>query len=765
MKYRIAICVVLSLCSSFAFSQVKIGDNPETLDANSLLELESTNRALVISRMGSTQMNAITPLQGALVYNTDVGCVFYYDGSQWIDLCSEENTTNVSFELNDTELVLTDSDGNSVSVTLDGVGLQTFTADPIVNFRETIIITQNGDNFNFEVGEITGENIADSTINGVDLQDNSIDSDKLAPLSVGQTELQENAVSDFQIDYAQVTLNDFTNDAGYITSAELISPEPNNVLTDNNGVFYDDSQLRNDITANNQLIADHLVDDNDLDDENELSDLQLQNDLLTLTNPAAGASGVDLSIYLDNQTAGEVNITPISGIAGNNVQSALEEIQTDINALNAGGANTDEQDLGIGAAGTLNESVEITITNGNPALVDIRDGDFDDQNEIQDAADVDIDAITGITGGTVQLALEELQTDIDGLVAGGGNTDEQDLANVLTQGNDAGGRQIENLLDPNDDQDAATKKYVDDEIAALPAGSDNQDLDNVLTQGNDAGGRQIENLLDPNDDQDAATKKYVDDEIAALPAGSDNQDLDNVLTQGNDAGGRQIENLLDPNDDQDAATKKYVDDEIAALPAGSDNQDLDNVLTQGNDAGGRQIENLLDPNDDQDAATKKYVDDEIASNGGSVEEVDNNTLEGIGTNADPFRIRPGSNGQFLSTSGGVVIWDNLPGGMGGTVEPDNLTIEGNGVAPNVLQVRDGGITAIKLNQMGALDGQVLKWDDLNSIWSPNNDLDTQYTNGAGIALTGTTFSIDDTGATTGQILASDGAGGFNWVDD
>lgn len=38
-----------------------------------------------------------------------------------------------------------------------------------------------------------------------------------------------------------------------------------------------------------------------------------------------------------------------------------------------------------------------------------------------------------------------------------------------------------------------------------------QNLDDVLTEGNDGGANQIKNILDPTDDQDAATKKYVDD--------------------------------------------------------------------------------------------------------------------------------------------------------------------------------------------------------------------------------------------------------------
>jgi len=42
------------------------------------------------------------------------------------------------------------------------------------------------------------------------------------------------------------------------------------------------------------------------------------------------------------------------------------------------------------------------------------------------------------------------------------NTDSQDLINVLTQGNDAGNKQIKNVANPLDDFDAATKNYIDE---------------------------------------------------------------------------------------------------------------------------------------------------------------------------------------------------------------------------------------------------------------------------------------------------------------
>ena len=79
----ILICMVLP-----SFSQVKVGENPSSIDPNSILELESSDKVLVISRMTDTQMNAIQPLRGALVFNTDQNCVFVYEGSSWVSLCN-----------------------------------------------------------------------------------------------------------------------------------------------------------------------------------------------------------------------------------------------------------------------------------------------------------------------------------------------------------------------------------------------------------------------------------------------------------------------------------------------------------------------------------------------------------------------------------------------------------------------------------------------------------------------------------------------------
>lgn len=89
---------------------------------------------------------------------------------------------------------------------------------------------------------------------------------------------------------------------------------------------------------------------------------------------------------------------------------------------------------------------------------------------------------------------------------GGSGGGSQNLSSVLTQGNDAAGLNIVNLSGPSSAGDAATKGYVDGQVAGVTT----NDLAAVLAQGNDADGTTITNLPTPSAGSDAATKTYVD---------------------------------------------------------------------------------------------------------------------------------------------------------------------------------------------------------------------------------------------------------------
>lgn len=88
--------VLVLIISTLGNAQVKIGDTPQTLDEASLLELESTSKVLVISRISEAQMLALSPLPGAMVYNIDASCIFYYNGTNWNNLCTDNSWGAIS---------------------------------------------------------------------------------------------------------------------------------------------------------------------------------------------------------------------------------------------------------------------------------------------------------------------------------------------------------------------------------------------------------------------------------------------------------------------------------------------------------------------------------------------------------------------------------------------------------------------------------------------------------------------------------------------
>ena len=157
MKLRITLFAFLAALTAGLQAQIKIGDNPQNLDPASVLELESTDRAFVINRVNTAQMNAIVPLEGAMVYNTDIQCLHYYDGENWLNLC-------------------------------EALGL-TITNNPILHPDTTIAITRTANNINIEVDSITGLQIVDRSIRREDIALNTISNGNIQNATIQNTKI------------------------------------------------------------------------------------------------------------------------------------------------------------------------------------------------------------------------------------------------------------------------------------------------------------------------------------------------------------------------------------------------------------------------------------------------------------------------------------------------------------------------------------------------------------------------------------------------
>jgi hypothetical protein len=84
---NLLLLLALGLFSQMANGQVKIGDNPTTINSSAVLEIESTNKGLLPPRMTTTQRNAITsPAIGLMIHNTITNCIEYF-GTGWFNEC------------------------------------------------------------------------------------------------------------------------------------------------------------------------------------------------------------------------------------------------------------------------------------------------------------------------------------------------------------------------------------------------------------------------------------------------------------------------------------------------------------------------------------------------------------------------------------------------------------------------------------------------------------------------------------------------------
>lgn len=69
---KIAFSIML-LCGSYYYSAAQVGINTTTPDTSSILDIESSDKGILIPRLTTAQINAISsPANGLMVYNTDL---------------------------------------------------------------------------------------------------------------------------------------------------------------------------------------------------------------------------------------------------------------------------------------------------------------------------------------------------------------------------------------------------------------------------------------------------------------------------------------------------------------------------------------------------------------------------------------------------------------------------------------------------------------------------------------------------------------------
>jgi hypothetical protein len=140
------LAVVLLLCVLQLRAQVKIGDNPNTINANSLLEMETTNKGFLPPRVALNSLTAVAPLTGTvpagmLVYSIAGSLLdgyYYWDGEKWNSMNQANMVTKtvdatllksetLVLAINDITLTLPEvtAADNGLTITIKNVGTYT----------------------------------------------------------------------------------------------------------------------------------------------------------------------------------------------------------------------------------------------------------------------------------------------------------------------------------------------------------------------------------------------------------------------------------------------------------------------------------------------------------------------------------------------------------------------------------------------------------------------------------------------------------------
>ena len=90
MKNLILLFLLILLFSSTSFlaaQNVSINNSGATPDASAMLDVSSTTKGMLLPRMTTAERDAINnPVQGLLVYDTDLKSLLFYDGSTWTSI-------------------------------------------------------------------------------------------------------------------------------------------------------------------------------------------------------------------------------------------------------------------------------------------------------------------------------------------------------------------------------------------------------------------------------------------------------------------------------------------------------------------------------------------------------------------------------------------------------------------------------------------------------------------------------------------------------
>lgn len=100
IKQMMLLSLMLAMAGS-TVAQVKIGENPNSINVGSILEMEASKKGILYPRVNISDVSQWTldgtPPAGMTIYNTNITSgigVYFWDGARWIKMSSVNYATN-----------------------------------------------------------------------------------------------------------------------------------------------------------------------------------------------------------------------------------------------------------------------------------------------------------------------------------------------------------------------------------------------------------------------------------------------------------------------------------------------------------------------------------------------------------------------------------------------------------------------------------------------------------------------------------------------
>ncbi len=746
MKITFPLAVLL-LTIGMSYGQVKVGDNINSIDSNSILELESNSKVLVVTRITNAQMNAITPINGALAYNTDEDCLYQYRNNTWTSLCVDitgGQTITTITDNNDGTFTYTNEAGIDLNIEkakLDDNGNGTYTFS---NSTTTLLIDTAADSnsYNNSISGITASNVQDAidfikmeTDNAIAALQNDIntnttnftslldDKEDTANKSTDGT-LADNSDVDFPTEQAVKTYVDAqvgaVNQDDDITAATLDAAT--NILTIEEGtatsidVNLSSLEESADITANTTLINNEvtratLAETANADDITDLQtdkeDTANKSTDITLSDPTNVEFPTELAVktYVDTQVDAVNTLADGAIYLGDGTNTAQEVIISGDASIDNTGIITISDDA-------------VNATNLNPDVAGIGLS----QNAATGALEVDALEVTDVIAGNRIATITETNgtsVEIDESITS--LSVQAGAESTLRFTNEAGGfNDIPNIVRSVNGVTPASNGNV---AVILSSTSTGIELDRPATAV-DSDIYIVSGEVAPNADRNGVAFIYDDangwQEVTTDLSTSDAR----YVNANGDAmvgplamGNYNITDLSDPANAQDAATKNYVDTELLAIEQDDDitAATLDaatNILTIEEGTATSIDVNLSDLDDSAAIATETaraiaaetanataISDEEIRATAAETANADDITdlqadKEDTANKSTDVTLADATNVLFPTELAVKTYVDNQ---IGNVNQDDDITAATLDASTNILTIEEGTATSIDVN--------------------------------------------------------------------